>query len=88
MGSSTAPVDRRAAMRAVMRRRLAAGKASPVDELAAAPPPDPAPRLAACRACDHYRPASDRCGLCGCADTMTRRAASRFGTCPAGRWPA
>ena len=53
----------------------------------AAPPVDPAPRLAACHACEHYREGVDRCGLCGCADTMTRRAASPFGSCPGGRWP-
>lgn len=65
--------------------RIAPGVYRPAARIPAAAA-DPAPRLATCRACDHYRPAIDRCGLCGCADTMQRRAASPFGTCPAGRW--
>ncbi|MEY2632201.1 MAG: hypothetical protein RIR00_855 [Pseudomonadota bacterium] len=44
-------------------------------------------RITACRACSDYRPATDRCGWCGCSDAMARRAASPLGTCPAGRWP-
>lgn len=51
----------------------------PPAELAAA-------RQAACRACNHYSPTTDRCRQCGCSDTMRRRSASRFGTCPEGRW--
>ena len=70
----------RAAMRAVMRRRR---PGLPLQSQ----PPDPAPRLAACAACQHYDKQSDRCRLCGCADQMTRRSASPWGSCPAGRWP-
>ena len=44
-------------------------------------------RLATCHQCPDYRPATDRCGRCGCADTMTRRTTSRLGFCPANRWP-
>ena len=64
-----------------------------------APPPIPvavlspvsaelaAQRLAACAGCDRYRPASDRCGMCGCSDTVSRRSTSPVAPCPAGRWP-
>ena len=46
-----------------------------------------AARLAACHACDRYRPESDRCGQCGCASEITQRAASPVQSCPLDRWP-
>lgn len=43
-------------------------------------------RLAACRACDVYRAATDSCRLCGCnVSVKTRWASSR---CPVGKWGA
>jgi hypothetical protein len=60
---------------------------SPIDERL--PPPSPAEvghRAALCRACQHYRTDSDRCGLCGCAFVIAERVASPVAHCPEGRW--
>lgn len=76
-----------AALRARCREVARAGTAPPA---LLRPPPLPAAaataRLAACRACPHLRPETDRCGLCGCGDTVARRAASPWASCPDGRW--
>lgn len=44
-------------------------------------------RRAACHACPRYKPEGDKCGLCGCGAIIAQRTASKFATCPDGRWP-
>lgn len=53
------------------------------------PEPVRAARLAACRACDRYRPSDDRCGGaggCGCFVPIKAHLATE--KCPLARWPA
>ncbi len=46
-------------------------------------------RLAACVACDHYRPSDGRCGMAnGCGCFVARKAPFVGATCPINRWPA
>jgi hypothetical protein len=45
-----------------------------------------AARLAACHACDRYRPSDDRCSACGCP--ALAKSVRLLETCPLDRWPA
>ena len=43
-------------------------------------------RLAACESCEHLRPESRACGLCGCGAPVDSLATRPWHRCPDGRW--
>lgn len=43
-------------------------------------------RMAICEPCEHYKPSTTQCGLCGCF--MIGKARFMSSECPAGKWKA